>query len=244
MIDKLSYNSRNTEASGSVMRIIGAYKLTTLNSDAILDAMLVELENESSLFITAINRVRSESTLEDKNDVRTDSLRAIHYLLTGFLYHPSKKIKSAAEAVNKVYATYGLAILEQGYASRSALIASLLKDFSAEALQANIALLSGLEALIEALQAAQNDFVQTRISFDSSKAEENTYATATDLKKRILEIVNDKLIVYMRAMELVDNEHYGAFARTIAEIIIDNNAQVRKRGTKSIDIPENDVNLE
>lgn len=242
MIEKLSNNSRNTEASGSVMRLIGAYKTTTLSSDVHLAPMLTGLENESTLFIEAINRVKSESILEDKNAVRTDSLRSFHYLLIGFLHHPSKKIRTAAEAVYNIYEHYGLSIIEGGYASASALIVSLLNDLSAEALQESISHLSGLAELIAGIQAAQADFEQTRISFESSKAEESTYATATELKKTVLDIVNNEVVTYMRAMELVDNENYGAFARTIAEIIADNNEQVKKRRNKGDDPKEDDTN--
>lgn len=244
MIEKLSTSSRNTEASGSVMRLIGAYKTTTLSSDVHLEPMFTDLENESTLFIKAINRAKSESILEDKNAVRTDSLRAFHYLLIGLLHHPTKKIKTAAEAVYKIYAHYGLSIVDGGYASGSALLVSLLNDLSAEALQESISHLSGLAELIAGIQTAQTDFEQTRIGFESSKAEESTYTTATDLKKTVLDIVNDKVVIYMRAMELVDNVNYGAFARTIAEIIDDNNEQVKKRRKKGDDPKTDDTKTE
>jgi hypothetical protein len=38
--------------------------------------------------------------------------------------------------------------------------------------------------------------------------------------------------VYLRAMEVVDVETYGAFARTIATIIAENNEVVKKRRKK------------
>ncbi|MCG6185901.1 hypothetical protein [Maribellus maritimus] len=45
-------------------------------------------------------------------------------------------------------------------------------------------------------------------------------------------MLNGKIVVYLRAMEIVDEATYGALARTIAEIIADNNETVKKRGKK------------
>ena len=47
-------------------------------------------------------------------------------------------------------------------------------------------------------------------------------------------IINDKLVVYLRAMIQVDESTYGDFTRTIAEIIDDNNEVVKKRRKKPV----------
>ena len=237
MIDKLMTNSRNTEVSGSTMRIIGAYKTTTLSSDPNMVTLFTALEDKSTVLSASINRAKVQSVLDDKDALRDDKLRAIHYLLMGFLHHPNKKVKAAAETIENVYAHYGLAITDESYATESALIVSLLNDLAAEILQESISSISGLAELIAELQAAQDDFEQTRISYESTKAEEGTHANATASKKAVLEELNDKVVVYMRAMEIVTPETHGALARTIAEIIADNNEQVKKRRKKAGDKP-------
>ena len=62
------------------------------------------------------------------------------------------------------------------------------------------------------------------------------HANATALKKDVIEIINDKIVIYLRAMEIVVPDTYGNFARTIAQIIADNNEVVKKRRKK--DEPE------
>ncbi len=45
-------------------------------------------------------------------------------------------------------------------------------------------------------------------------------------------IINNKLVTYLRAMIMVDEPTYGDFARTIAQMIEDNNEVVKKRRKK------------
>ncbi len=55
---------------------------------------------------------------------------------------------------------------------------------------------------------------------------------ATTIKKEVVNIINNNLVVYLRAMEQVDEPTYGNFARTIAQIIANNNEVVKKRRKK------------
>ena len=232
MIEKLIAKSRTTEVDAASIRIIGAYKNTGLSSDAHLVKIFSKLESKSAILTSAINRMKAESELEEKDEVRDDKVRAIHYLLMGLLHHPDPTIKAAAGEVENVFDNYGLSIVGENYATESSLIASLLGDLSKQKLQAAIAALSGCAELIAALQTAQTDFEQTRITYEEEKAKEGTQENATAIKKEILVIINDNLVVYMRAMIQVNEPTYGNFARTVAQIIADNNEMVKKRRKK------------
>lgn len=232
MIPLLTSRSRNTEVDGTSMRIDGAYKNTSLSSDPHLVNLFTALENKSALLTAAINRTKAESELEAKDETRDDKVRSLNYLTLGLVHHPDAEIKAAAVAVEKVFDKYGVAITGENYATESSLITSLLVDLSNPELQPAIALLSGCGQIIEELDEAQHDFEQTRIAYETDKAEEGTHANATALKMEVVDIINDKIVVYMRAMELVDEPNYGAFARTIATIIADNNEVVKKRRKK------------
>ncbi len=232
MIQKMLSTSRVTEVDAVSMRLIGAYQSTTLNTDPHLSAMFTSLESLSASLTAAINRSKAESDLEAKDEVRDNQVRALYYLVTGFLHHPDTNIQAAAETVNKVFEKYGLAITGESYATESSLIASLLEDLSKQKLLDAIALLSGCAEIIVALRTAQEEFETARITYEQEKAEESIQANATAVKKEVLALVNEKLVVYMRAMEVVDVETYGAFARVMAEIIADNNEVVKKRSNK------------
>ena len=86
--------------------------------------------------------------------------------------------------------------------------------------------------MITALQSAQAEFEAARIACEAEKAKESTEQNATTVKKAVVRIINERIVVYLRAMEIVDETAYGAFARTIAQIIADNNEVVKKRRKK------------
>ena len=234
MIEKLMTNSRVTEVDAVLIRMIGAYKRTKLSSDAHMGKIFSALESESVLLTGAIRRLKDESVLEEKDEVRDDDVRAVNYLTLGFLHHPDPAVKAAAGEVEKVFDNYGLSITGESYATESSLVNSLLTDLAKPKLQDAIALLSGLAEIITALQAAQTDFEETRIAYEEEKAKEGTLENATTIKKAVVAIINDKLVVYLRAMIQVDEPTYGNFARTIAEIIADNNEVVKKRRKKPV----------
>ncbi len=232
MIDNLKSTSRVTEVDAVSMRMLGAYQTTSLSSDPHLSTMFTELESLSAALTAAINRSKAESDLEEKDEARDTQIRALYYLVMGFLHHPDAAIQQAAQTVDKVFEKYGVSITGESYATESSLIASLLNDLSKQKIQDAIALLPGCADVITALQAAQQAFEAARITYEQEKAQESTQASATKQKPELVALINDKIVVYLRAMEVVDVETYGAFARTIATIIAENNEVVKKRRKK------------
>lgn len=82
------------------------------------------------------------------------------------------------------------------------------------------------------MQAAQTDFEKARIAYEAEKAKEGMQDNATVLKKEVLGIINDKIVVYLRAMSQVNPEVFGVFTSICEQIIADNNEQVKKRKKK------------
>ena len=234
MIEKLMTASLVTEVDSVSMRIIGAYKTTGLNTDQHLANMFTTLEPLSLALTSSINRIKSESILEEKDADRDMQVRSLFYLVMGFIHHPDPAVKAAAQVVEKVLNHYGLSITGESYSTESSLISSMLNDLTKQKLLDAIALLSGCAETIAALQTAQNEFEAARITWEQEKAAESTQQTATTIKKEILSLINDKLVIYLRAMEVVDEATYGDFARTIAEIIAENNEVVKKRHNKEV----------
>ena len=232
MIDKISSTSRVTEVDASSMRIIGAYKTTSLSSDPHLALMFTALEPLSGTLSAAINRIKPGSTLEEADEDRDNKGRGLFYLVSGLSHHPTKKIYEAAQIVLAVLNKFGFSMFGESYSVESSLITSLLIELAKTELQEAIAVLPGCSDMVAELLAAQDYFEQTRIAWEQEKAEESTLQNATEVKKEVLALINEKIVVYMRAMEMVDEPNYGVFARTLAEIIADNNEVVKKRRKK------------
>jgi len=213
-------------------RMVGAYEKTSLSSDAFLADVFAQIKAILAYFVAAINRMKAESNLEEKDEVRDNALRALNYMLLGYLHNPAQSIREAAQKLEKVFEHYGVSITGESYATESSLVNSMLEDFSKPNLQDAIAALPGCAEQISALQTAQDDFEAARIAYEEEKASESTEKNATELKKEVVKLVNDKLVVYLRAMMQVDGATYGSFARTIGEIVADNNETVKRRRTK------------
>lgn len=232
-IEKLIAKSRTTEVDAALVRMIGAYRNTSLNSDAYLSDLFAGLEGQSAHLSEAIRRMKAESVLEEKDEVRDAALRSVFFMVQGMMYHPDPAVKAAAETVNKVLDHYGMSILVESYAIESSLIGSLLGDLAKPEVQTAIAALSGLAELVAALQAAQDDFEAARIAYEEEKGQETTQVNATALKREVVGIINNQLVVYLRAMAQVNDAVYGPFARTLSEIIADNNEAVKRRSKKT-----------
>ncbi len=229
MIKKVITTSRTTEVNDLALRAIGAFKKTELSSDAYLTDFMTGLEDEVARLTAAIKRMKAESELEALDEVRDDKLRALFFLVLGLSYHPDAEIKAAAAKVLAVLKHYGLSILKESYAIESSLVNSLLVDLSQADLQDAIALCSGCAELIATVQTAQDDFEAKRIGYEEEQGEESTLETATAIKKQVIAQINQKLVVHLRAMEQSQPDTYGSFARTVAQIIADNNEAVKRR---------------
>jgi hypothetical protein len=233
MFDKLIEKSRVTEVNDVATRMLGAFQISGL-TDAYLVSTFAALDAGNTTLTLAIKRSKAESDLEEKDEVRDNQVRALYYLLNGFLYHPTKEIRDAAQLLMGLFNNYGLAMVGESYATESSLIGSLLLDLAKPKYAGAIAALSGCADLIAQLQTAEDDFEQARITYETEKAKEGMVNNATIVKKEVLTILNDKIVVYLRAMEQVDPATYGVFVATVAQIIADTNEQVKKRQQKPV----------
>lgn len=237
MIEKLIAKSRVTEVNDVATRMSGAFKDSGI-SDAYLVTTFTSLDAANLKLSLAIKRSKAESDLEEKDEVRDNDVRAVYYLINGFLYHPTKKMKEAAQQLMEVFGKYGLAVTGDSYATESSLVGSMLLDYAKPEYADAIATLSGCTDLIAALQTAQTDFEQARIAYETEKAKEGMVDNATLVKNEVVTILNDKIVVYLRAMEQVNPATFGVYANTCAQIIADNNEQVKKRQQKPEVTPE------
>lgn len=232
MIEKIRSNSRTTEIHGTSRTVINGFEQSGLTEDPVLSGIFLNLKAKNKALGQAIDRSKSESILADKDGVRDEDVRAIGYLVQGYLYYPKAAIRNAADIVKKVFDKYGFSITEESYVTQSSHIVSMLDDFAAPEVLAAIALLKGVAENIAALQAAQDDFETTRAKYAQKEAEEDTQNNATVLKKEVLLIINADLVQFLRTGERFQAAIYGAFARTVTKIIANNNEQVKKRSKK------------
>lgn len=79
---------------------------------------------------------------------------------------------------------------------------------------------------------SQGEFEITRVNWEREKGKEGALENATELKKEVVAIINENLVVYLNAMQQVNPEMYFEFANTVAVIIAENNETVKRRAKK------------
>ncbi|WP_296013141.1 DUF6261 family protein [uncultured Treponema sp.] len=197
-----------------------------VSKDANLSLIMAEAEKLSADITTAIKSDRVSSTLDEADIARDEIIRNLGDALTGYAAIPVAAKKSAAQNLLAVFGKYGRQITQKNFAEESSLIESMLEDFGAESLKADVAALDGVGELVSELRTAQDSF--NKANDDFTNASMNRGESATSVKKSLISVLNDKLVPYLSAVAPLAD--YKDFATKCEAEIAKANATVSKRG--------------
>ncbi len=228
-LHKLESRSRITEVDTTTKSIYSAFQKSGLTEDHHLAKMMKELHELSLIMTGAIGAVETESTLDESDALRDEDIRSLFYFVKGQCSHPSKQIKASAQVVWGLLDSFGISIVSEGYAIQTSLESSLLQKLTEPSMVAHIAKVPGVDTLIQAVQSSNNNFAERELIYKKAKAASSVTVTATEIKKDILPLINNKLVVYLRAMAVVEEETFGEFTRVVGQLIDDTNRNVRNR---------------
>ena len=110
-LNKLILTSRTTEIDTVAGRIISEYEKNEFGSDEYLASVFGLLKAASARLTTAVKRIKAESALEEKDEIRDSRVRALNYFVMGSRYNPDMQISGAAEAAGKISVASGLTSL-------------------------------------------------------------------------------------------------------------------------------------
>ena len=209
--------------------MVTGYEKNPVSDDPYLAGVMSDLKFESGSLTMAVKRMKAESQLEEADAKRDAGVRAINYLIRGYAYHPDKNVNEAAIKAGEIFDHYGMEIIKESYAVESSLIDSMLEDFAKPEMQTVIDTLTGLRQLIDELNTSQEEFEAASLTYEQEKSVEGNLESATKIKKKVVSIINDKIVVYLNGMCLANLEKYGEFARIAAQLIDDNNSAVKRR---------------
>lgn len=195
-----------------------------LASDKHLASLMSEVEKLSSELSIA-TRTRAGSPLYKADDARDEIIQDLSNLLTGYTSIPFPEKKAAAGRLLSIFKKYGLEITREKYSVESALIRCMLRDFDAENVQPDIALLEGVRELISSLRASQDNFHTASDSFTEAQAEKG--ASASDIKNSILATINKQVVLYLSSF--TQNPDYADFISKFAVEISRANSTVSRR---------------
>ncbi len=228
-MNKLMSRSKIAEVATVSSEMTTLHKELDLSEDLYLQSLFDRYTPLSDQISDAIKRDHAESDLDERDTLRDDHIRDIFYVVKGATRNPIQVIKDAGVKVFAVLAKYGLDIIDESYAVESAHLNSMVNDLSTEDMSEFWGEISGLKLLINQLKQTQIEFEAAQSALDDAISSDKENASATDIKKEIVTLINDEIVVHLRAMINVNPEMYGEFVRRTTEIINRNNVQVKKR---------------
>lgn len=225
---KIRTTVRVTELDTLSDVLLRLYKADSgIASDDYLKSTMAEIGSLSERITIAIKADKIASTLDEADVKRDEIIRSLGTLLNGYAVIPIAEKKAAAEKLLAVFDKYK-GITAESYANESSFIESMLKDYAASELADSIKALDGVGSYISDLRTAQDEFNKANDEFTASNVNKNESASA--LKKPLLAAINDKLVAYLTAMNLVNAAVYGDFVSKAESEIEKMNASVAKRG--------------
>jgi hypothetical protein len=231
-INKVQQNTRIAEADTVCGQLDRAYKENSLELDSNLGGVMYEMERKKTAFMETIQENDAESKLGDGDIIRDDKFRAVGYIIMGASYNPEVAIKESGIALSTIFDKYGMDTVKLSYNEESSNITNILGEFKTPEALAHIARIVGLSTAVSELDSSQSAFVQATTEWKIAKGDDGSKVSASELKKEILTLLNKKFIPYLNAMLMVNEDYYQSFALAVAEIIDDNNENVKRRSSK------------
>lgn len=199
---KISSNMKLTELDSLSDTLVRLYKAQeALSKDAMLSAIMADIESASDRLTAAIKRDAVSSGLEDADSRRDEAIRLLGTLVEGYTAIPFAEQKAAAETLKTLFDKYGKKIAGESYAAESSLIESMLADFAAKDTEQKA--LPGVLELVQNLRAAEDAFKSASDEFASAKNGKGESATA--VKKVLVSLLNDRLVPYLAAASCMES---------------------------------------
>lgn len=231
-MNKLKTAIRVTELDGLSDTFVRNFKADEkAQTDAFIKTTMSELEKQSAQITAAILQDKTLSTLDTADASRDEAIKTLGTVISAYAVFPIASKKELSVPLKTIFDKYAKSgITGANYTSESSMIESMLGDFAADSLSENIKGLEGVSEAIAAVRSAQDEF--TKANDEYVKASANKSASASSYKKPIIALINDKLVPYLDAMLIAENENCTAFAKSVETEINRVNDMIAKRGSK------------
>lgn len=232
-MQKIKTNIRLTELGDTALRLVELFKKTTaLQRNHFLKIWFAEVEQKALALTSAVKNDQALSKLKEADKERDKAIRTLHKLLQGYEHIPIEEMQHHGLKLATIFQKYGIKITRENYASQSNLIASMLEDFSAKEIQISIDALPGVREALAEIQTQQQAFALLRSEYEEALALQKGKASATSLKRPLLELINKKIIPYLYAMNIAEPEMFKELIGKASEIIGNTNSLVKAREKK------------
>lgn len=230
VINKIVANCCNCECESAARRIIEADDEAPIDNDIYLSQIIIFMKVLLGQFISAMHRSRMASSLDEQDIVRSECLKDVYYILRGACRMNDRNTSNAAELLIETFGTHGIRVSEACYTVDSEAIDCLISIFSTKESLNQIEYISGLTEKMNDLHKAHDRFKNMQMQSKQRNIKDTeSYTTASEIKKEVVALINDKLVVYLRAMVDVDEVKYRDYAVKVRTIIYEINDIAKKR---------------
>lgn len=234
-INKIIREIRIADMAGVADTINSELRQSSLD-DAHISAIQAEMEPLYTNLVTAINKDQAESDLDKYDTSRDEVYRSLLHLCKGYLYHPDAQVSKAAAKVDAVTDKYGFELTNQGYSAESALLDSLMADMALPEIAPSVEVLPGVKELKAQLLTEQDKFKAAEAVWLKARSEQKLSESATSVKHELLTVINDKLVIYLRAMSMINPEPYRALSSKLSLLIDQVNTVIKRRRSNNDEV--------
>lgn len=176
---------------------------------------------------------RKVSPAYDTEDVnRAQCLRSLYHLLKSAMASQDANVNAHAATVYQTFRSCGLSVLRKGLDERSGHISSLLTDLAADENLLHIAAVPGLSDCISQLEAAQQAFEAKRVDYQSRRGAMLNTDSASALKLKVIDMVNNTILPYFDTMAKVKGGVYADFNETLRQVVMSANASAKLHSSR------------
>lgn len=229
---KLRTGIRVNEAANAADKIALAYQQEPMllgNPD--LSGIITKIVALGDQITSLIKQQTAFSVQDEKDRIRDKYLRDLGKAIHGYAAIPVEPMKSAAIAVAEVFDRFGTSIADESYAIESVSINALTGQLDVPAIREKINLLNGVGQLIDSLKMAQTDFNIAYVAYESMVADKKEAATASSVKPKLISIINNELVIYLKTMTMLKPDQFGSFAAVVNQIIVHTNDDFDRRSS-------------
>lgn len=228
---KINNKIRVSETANIAKRLVELFKQEKeLQKDVFLKKLFSEIETQQLSLSEAMKKEMAVSKLEELDALRDETIFNLHNILLGYRSMRMPEVKEKADKLYTIFQRYGTGIARENYASASGHIESLLKDFSSPDLEEVISGLMGVSETIEELKTRQSTFHTEQMAYEKALSVQQNTASATTLKKPLLDLINTKLVSFFIATQ--EDEPYKSFAKVVNQVIDNANETITRRSKK------------
>lgn len=230
LIGRLNSRSKVSEIDESIQQIVLGYDNSGIEDD-LMRAMFRGIRYKSVLLSRTIGTQKAESRRSGIDEDRDKAYVGVITIVEGYLASPLDSLRNAAELVAEIFPKKSSDVTKASINVQSSIVKSLLTDLQEPAVVTAVEALPGLVEQIALLTAVQSELNEASLEWESVKAESDKALSASELKEKILPLVNDKLLLYLQGMAVASPNTHGEYARLVKQIVASNNSAVKRRSS-------------